>query len=133
MPPAVLLPLKLRVLFYPSILGSSAVSSALFANSFVICLVIAKFDQKFRSFRENISCKLLVLSLVIFYLTGLLIDFSFSYAVVSVLLSISVIVIALTRSSNFKIIGLIQVLSLSLLLSAISLEGLLLNQRGVEK
>ena len=117
--------LNVGFFFYPSVLGSSAVSSALFANSLIICLVIAKFDQKFRSFRENISCKLLVLTLISFYLTGLVIDFSFSYAIVSLLLSISVIVIALTRSSNFKIIGLIQVLSLSLLLSAISLEGLL--------
>jgi lysophospholipase L1-like esterase len=117
--------LNVGFFFYPSVLGSSAVSSALFANSLIICLVIAKFDQKFRSFRENISCKFLVLTLVIFYLTGLVIDFSFSYVIVSVLLSVSVIGIALTGSTNFRIIGLIQVLSLSLLLSVLSLEGLL--------
>jgi hypothetical protein len=117
--------LNVGFFFYPSVLGSSAVSSALFANSLIICLVIAKFDQKFRSFRENISCKFLVLTLVSFYLTCLVIDFSFSYAIVSLLLSISVIVIALTRSTNFRIIGLMQVVSLSLLLSVISLEGLL--------
>lgn len=117
--------LNLGFFFYPSVIGSSAVSSALLANSLIICLVIAKFEQKFRSFRENISCKLLVLTLVIFYLTGLIIDFSFSYAIVSVLLSISLICIALTSSANFRIIGLIQIVSLSLLLSVISLEGLL--------
>lgn len=117
--------LNLGFFFYPSVLGSSAVSSALFANSLVICLIIAKFDQKFRSFRKNISCKLLVLTLVIFYLTGLLIDFSFSYAIVSVLLSVSVIAIALISSSNFIKIGIVQVISLSLLFSFVSAEVLL--------
>ena len=117
--------LNLGFFFYPSVLGSSAVSSALFANSLVICLVIAKFDQKFRSFRENISCKLLVLTLVIFYLTGLLIDFSFSYAIISVLLTVSIIGIALTNSSNFIKIGIVQVISLSLLFSFVSAEVLL--------
>lgn len=117
--------LNLGFFFYPSVLGSSAVSSALFANSLVICLVIAKFDHKFRSFRENISCKLLVLTLVIFYLICLLIDFSFSYAIISVLLTVSIIGIVLTHSSNFIKIGIVQVISLSLLFSFVSAEVLL--------